>query len=623
MTTIARLTTNALALLAVWLAAFPAQPARAADTFGSISGNVYVQASGSAGPSGRGLPDVEVTLSLNGKTDSRRTGSEGTFSFGELLPGRYRVSVAIPSGYRATGDASRYVVVDSRAAVGGIDFALTPFSTPTGTPERTLGNEPAASSMPVAGRDSPLGSVAARPTPPPLFGQAAVRAAQASPSPAGSAQPTRTATPAGTPGPAVRPTPTSLWSDDILIGRGLHWRSTGDGVVLAFAPDPRVNPSADAQPTRPSVTSFESLRRAAGLVGLSELRAWADEASMWLGVPFKTQIDGTQFSLVNCGPASLAMVLAAFGMDLPPAFVRDYMNFLTDDYDADDGTSLDALSRVAREAGLKTFGLYGRGGYRDWTVDDVREHIRAGHPVVTLVKYRSLPGNGGSLAEWDHYIVVTGLTGDDLIYTDSAFANDYGFSLLISPADLERAWTFASIRNHAVAIGLGDTLKPLPNVPPRLMAASLAAAPVEEAPSPSLAMIAGPSAQWLRERMLAEVGARSAAAPDDSPLAARPEVPTTALAPSAPQSRPAGLFLSEPVEAAAHERAMPDTVAGATSPGSPTPIGAYAVLLLVLAGTVRRQLGTRRVRIHSRRGAACCAETMAPVVRVEQAPPIA
>ena len=38
-----------------------------------------------------------------------------------------------------------------------------------------------------------------------------------------------------------------------------------------------------------------------------------------------------------------------------------------------------------------------------------RDQLRAGHPVITLTKYRRLPGHFGSVTEFDHYIVLTGL----------------------------------------------------------------------------------------------------------------------------------------------------------------------------------------------------------------------
>ena len=176
---------------------------------------------------------------------------------------------------------------------------------------------------------------------------------------------------------------------------------------------------------------------------------------VWLGVPFRSQIDGGTFQYVNCGPASLTMVLAAFGLEVGPSQVRDYLNQLIDNYDTDLGTSLDVLGRISREAGLTAMDLYSsRGGYRNWSTEAVRWHVQQGHPVITLVKYRLLPGHGQSVSEFDHYIVISGLTPDGFIYNDAAFASTLGYGLEISDAELEVAWDNTSIPHHAVALGL-------------------------------------------------------------------------------------------------------------------------------------------------------------------------
>jgi len=64
-------------------------------------------------------------------------------------------------------------------------------------------------------------------------------------------------------------------------------------------------------------------------------------------VPFRSQIDGGDFQYVNCGPASLTMVLAGFGLSRPSQ-VRDYLNSLIDNFNTDQGTSLDMLARSAK-----------------------------------------------------------------------------------------------------------------------------------------------------------------------------------------------------------------------------------------------------------------------------------
>jgi hypothetical protein len=183
---------------------------------------------------------------------------------------------------------------------------------------------------------------------------------------------------------------------------------------------------------------------------------------VWLGVPFRSQIDGGDFQYVNCGPASLTMVLAAFGLEVGPSQVRDYLNSLIDNFNTDLGTSMEVLSRIGREAGLTPMDLYSDGGgYRNWSTDAVRWHLQQGHPVITLVKYRNLPGHGKSLSEFDHYIVISGLTPNGFIYNDAAFATTLGYGLEISDIELEYAWDNSSIPHHALALGLSPDKKAL------------------------------------------------------------------------------------------------------------------------------------------------------------------
>jgi hypothetical protein len=219
-----------------------------------------------------------------------------------------------------------------------------------------------------------------------------------------------------------------------------------------------------------SVTSLP-LRFAQGrdLMAQVEKRVLGD-GLMWLGVPFRSQMDGGDFQYVNCGPASLTMVLAGFGLEVGPSQVRDYLNSIIDNFDTDLGTSLDVLSRIGKEAGLTPMDLYSdHGGYRNWSTDAVRWHVQQGHPVITLVKYRNLPGHTSSLSQFDHYIVITGLTPNGFIYNDGAFTTTLGYGLEISDVELEYAWNNSSIPHHAVAMGLAPDAHALsfPELPRR------------------------------------------------------------------------------------------------------------------------------------------------------------
>jgi hypothetical protein len=210
-------------------------------------------------------------------------------------------------------------------------------------------------------------------------------------------------------------------------------------VVLPSTPQP--------PPARSYVLGLPTTPGAAG---------WLNEQLLWLGVPSRSQYDGTPYAASNCGPSALGMVLEAYGLWMSTAELRDYANYLQGTYRTDVGIALDYLAEIARRANLQPIGLYGPNGYRRWTVEDVRAAVRAGYPVIVLTTYRLLPGNDGYSGNVNHYIVISGLLGEDFLYNDSAFGGEGGRGLLLPAAQLEAAWATADIPRHAVAFGLGE-----------------------------------------------------------------------------------------------------------------------------------------------------------------------
>ena len=464
------------------------------------------------------------------------TDADGKYRFAELLAGKYTVKVVAPAGLRVAGDESVGVTTDGKRDLA-IDFKLVPTAAAaSSSPVANTGAQGAAS-KPEASQPGPS-------QPGPSQPSAAQASAQQGLLPA-SVLPSSSivrASPVANASPTTRGSTGRTESALALTAPSVVVVPTAVPELAANAPPAVASPRAapplpsleDVQanlPPRRLVTSFSALSDSAREATVGQLRTYANDSSFVLGVPFRTQIDGTDYSLVNCGPASMSMVLAAYGIDVDPPSLRDYLNYLIGNYDTEIGTSLEHLGRIAREAGLSTLGLYGRGGYRAWTVNDVREYIRAGYPVITLTKYRKLPGRLGAQTDFDHYVVITGLAGEDFIYNDAAYATEYGRNLLISPAELEQAWAASSIPRHGMAVGLGDSVRPLPIVPRRLqpdvMAATAsdparaaeaveglaglegiqAAVPVE----PPLGMVPGRATQNLRERLLDDLGARSSA----------------------------------------------------------------------------------------------------------------
>jgi hypothetical protein len=61
----------------------------------------------------------------------------------------------------------------------------------------------------------------------------------------------------------------------------------------------------------------------------------------------------------------------------------------------------------------------------------LREEIGAGHPVVTLVKCRAVPGDGGAQVYFDHYIAVAALASKDFVYNHAAYSGESGYGVLI------------------------------------------------------------------------------------------------------------------------------------------------------------------------------------------------
>ncbi len=185
-------------------------------------------------------------------------------------------------------------------------------------------------------------------------------------------------------------------------------------------------------------------------------------ADVRINVPYRTQLDGSDYAGANCGPTVLGMALESFGMNVPPPDVRGQVlnseDFQPDDTDA--GSFIWALAQVAQSHGLQTHGLYeGDGsGLHRWTLDEVRASLRIGQPVIVQVVYRGLPGREDSGYYGDHYVIVTGLMGDNFLYNDpigGAVAHESpGYDRLMTPTELRRAMRASDTPYQYTAFGL-------------------------------------------------------------------------------------------------------------------------------------------------------------------------
>ena len=183
-----------------------------------------------------------------------------------------------------------------------------------------------------------------------------------------------------------------------------------------------------------------------------------------LDLPYRSQLNGTAYALSNCGPTSLSMALAYYGIDAGLWDVRvramkaqgSWINSeggYSDHY----GVFVHHLATVAEDYGLRTQGLWNReAGHNDslheWSADDLRRVLRQGHPVIAETAYRWLPGRGGANTTVDHYVVVHGLAGEQFVYSDPMDRQGGGPSLVIGEGELMRAMSHA--KQPRAAFGL-------------------------------------------------------------------------------------------------------------------------------------------------------------------------
>jgi hypothetical protein len=169
-------------------------------------------------------------------------------------------------------------------------------------------------------------------------------------------------------------------------------------------------------------------------------------ADVRIRVPYRTQLDGSDFAGSNCGPTVLGMALETFGLNLAPSDLRGEVlnseNF--DPSDADAGSFIWALAEVAQTYGVQAHGLYLEdGGLHRWTTEEIRASLLRGQPVIVQVIYRGLPGRGDSAYYGDHYIIVTGLLGENFLYNDpiggSSAHEAPGYDRVMTPTQLQHA----------------------------------------------------------------------------------------------------------------------------------------------------------------------------------------
>jgi Peptidase_C39 like family len=173
-----------------------------------------------------------------------------------------------------------------------------------------------------------------------------------------------------------------------------------------------------------------------------------------LVLPFRTQKDGGPWQTSNCGPAALGMVLDAFGMT---GQATDDLRFRAHTYQGTvgmrTGTALQHVAHVAEDYGLSSVGLMAGGDtFHHWTVGEISDELRRGHPVMPLVRLYLVPGYEGMAPRWGHYILITGIAPGGFYFSDPLKTDPVaGISGLISPQQLERAIEGSHIPRQATA----------------------------------------------------------------------------------------------------------------------------------------------------------------------------
>lgn len=171
--------------------------------------------------------------------------------------------------------------------------------------------------------------------------------------------------------------------------------------------------------------------------------------------PYYRQFDGSIYAESNCGPTSLAMALGALNIHASPLTLRHLASRAMGFDNPYGGVTWEALAYASRAKGATIKGLYNGNRYRIWSVDDLRREFAQGHPVILLVRYRSLPDHRTSAFWGDHYIVGLGFDrAGNLVYNDPAFHEGSGANRTISRDQLVSAWSNTAVRLIRTAMAL-------------------------------------------------------------------------------------------------------------------------------------------------------------------------
>ena len=270
----------------------------------------------------------------------------------------------------------------------------------------------------------------------------------------------------------IRPEPSPAGPGTIALARGAYIETTGEmegrwarafylGDGRLSAPVEGWIDSADFALPAVDQTTLSSYLVSKGLLA-------SREPDVWQRVPYRTQLDGTDYEAANCGPVSVGMVLESFGQVYGSGMLRTAAMQLQNTVGCDEcGVFVQNLATMVQQRGAQVYGLRKDGAparpitetgmednanLRRWTLDDVRAELRLGRVVVPQLKFRFLPGRANSAYGGDHFVVITGMIGDRFVYNDPIDSDGRGYARMISADALERAMASASVPKVAFAV---------------------------------------------------------------------------------------------------------------------------------------------------------------------------
>jgi len=150
------------------------------------------------------------------------------------------------------------------------------------------------------------------------------------------------------------------------------------------------------------------------------------------------------------------MVLEEFGFKIPAPDLRREILSLQPNENCDDcGVYLQNMAAVVASRGLKVTGLRDDkpDAFHRWTQEEIRNELRAGHPVIAQVFYRRLPARANSAYWGDHYIVLSGILGDRFVFNDPIDIEGPGYSRLITAQALDLAMGESDFPYAAFSVG--------------------------------------------------------------------------------------------------------------------------------------------------------------------------